>query len=226
MMVAPEREVPGISANAWAKPTLSASFQSISSTESIRAPPDEEAAAAFAAAAAAAWPRRPAPPPLDPQDDEPTDDESHRHGQRTKQESLDVTAEREPEQRRRHERHEHIDGEALRLRLRGEAGKHRGEAHPIFPDDGQHCPCLDGNGKDLALLVIEIEQVPGQDQVARGGNRKEFRKPFDDAEHQGFEQQGQVHRALLYPPDISHEYYIYIDNYFPVQQLLSGILSV
>ena len=33
MMVAPEREVPGIIASAWAKPTLSASVQRSSSTE-------------------------------------------------------------------------------------------------------------------------------------------------------------------------------------------------
>ncbi|MCY1393120.1 hypothetical protein D9M71_80070 [compost metagenome] len=36
MMVAPDREVPGISARHWAQPTLRASFQVMSSTCSAR----------------------------------------------------------------------------------------------------------------------------------------------------------------------------------------------
>ena len=68
MIVAPERDVPGISANACASPTLSASVQRMASTSSMRTDAG----------------RAPLPP-LHPQDDERADDERERDRNRREQ---------------------------------------------------------------------------------------------------------------------------------------------
>ena len=84
MMVAPEREVPGISANACAKPILSASLPA-HLIDALDAPTQRIAAL----------------PPLRPQDDEGTDDECRRNRHRREQVSLDRLVERESDDGRR-----------------------------------------------------------------------------------------------------------------------------
>ena len=59
----------------------------------------------------------------------------------------------------------------------------------IFPAHRQDRRELDHDLEHLAALVVEVEQVAGQDQVAGAGDGQEFGKTFDDAENGGFEQQ-------------------------------------
>ena len=51
----------------------------------------------------------------------------------------------------------------------------------------------------LALLVIEVEQVTRQDEVASGGDREKFGQPLDNAEDQRLEKQKPIHSQLSGP---------------------------
>jgi hypothetical protein len=55
---------------------------------------------------------------------------------------------------------------------------------------------LDDNLEQLAALVVEVEQIAGEDQVAGRGDRQEFGHALDDAENQGFEQEERIHKRL------------------------------
>ena len=48
--------------------------------------------------------------------------------------------------------------------------------------------------ENLALLVIEIEKVGGQDEMASARNRQELSEPLDDTEDQRLDQQKCVQR--------------------------------
>ena len=54
-------------------------------------------------------------------------------------------------------------------------------------------PRLDDDFEQLAAIVVEIEQIAGENQMAGRGDRQEFGQPFDDAENQGFEEKNRIH---------------------------------
>jgi len=62
----------------------------------------------------------------------------------------------------------------------------------VFPHHRQDRRELDGDLEHLALLVVEAEQLPGEDQVPGTGDRQKFGQALDDAEDQGVQQQGGV----------------------------------
>src|SRR6185312_10711029 len=70
----------------------------------------------------------------------------------------------------------------------------------IFPAHRQDCTELDDDCEYLAFLVIEVEQITYQDEMAGRRDRKKFGQTLYDAENQGFEEQKRVH--ALYPGTI------------------------
>ena len=69
------------------------------------------------------------------------------------------------------------------------------DALAILPDNRQDGAGLDDDLEQLAALVVEIEQVAGEDQVAGRRDRQEFGQPFDDAENESLEEKNGIHGA-------------------------------
>ena len=67
------------------------------------------------------------------------------------------------------------------------------ELHAVFPAHRENRRKLDRDFKHLALLVVEIEQLTCENQVAGAGNRQEFGQAFDHAEDECFQEQQEVH---------------------------------
>jgi len=61
------------------------------------------------------------------------------------------------------------------------------EALAEHPADGQDGAELYDYLEQLALLVIEVQQLADDDQMARAGDRQELGQAFDDAQDQGLE---------------------------------------
>ena len=59
-----------------------------------------------------------------------------------------------------------LSTEALRGTLARETAHHTGDLRPVFPADGEDGAGLDDDLEQLAALVVEVEQVAGEDQVA------------------------------------------------------------
>src|SRR5450759_1736950 len=125
---------------------------------------------------------------LCPEDDKATDDKSDRDRHRLEERRLDVAAEGETKYGRRQERDRDIGDEPLRIAVAGEPRDHARELRAVLPDDRKHCAGLDDDLEDLALLVIEIEQVANEYQVAGARHRQKFGQPLDHAEYQRLEQ--------------------------------------
>ena len=176
MIVAPERLVPGMSANACAMPTFSASSAVMSSTSSMRT----------------RWLA-----PLGPQDDQAAEDEGGRHRRRVEQVRLQQLAEGQSEQRQRHEGDRHVDQQAARAGLAPSMGQHVTDARAVLPHHGQDRCRLDDDLEQLAAFVVEIQQRAGEDQMAGGRDRQKLGQAFDDTHHRGL---GQQHRIQIVPP--------------------------
>jgi hypothetical protein len=67
------------------------------------------------------------------------------------------------------------------------------EALAVFPHHGEDGAGLDDDLEQLAPVVVEVEQVAGEDQVAGAGDRQELGEAFDHAEDQRLEEQDDVH---------------------------------
>ena len=137
MMVAPERDVPGMSANACAMPILRASLQRIWSMLSI-----------FTVARIAAL------SPLRPENHQGADDECRCDRNRREEVGLDHAAKREPENRRGQKGDDEIDHEALRRAIGEEAGRDADELAPKFPADGEDGACLITISNSFALSPV------------------------------------------------------------------------
>ena len=135
--------------------------------------------------------------PLSPYDDETPDDESDRDRHRFEQRRLDVLAERETEHCGGHEGDRKIDDKLPRFAVMRKTRDHTGELRAVLPDDREHCARLNHDLEDLALLVVEIEQLTDNDQVAGARHRQEFGQPFDHAQNQRFKQQWNFHAISL-----------------------------
>jgi hypothetical protein len=61
---------------------------------------------------------------------------------------------------------------------------------------GKNGPGLDDDLEQLAPVIVEVEQVAGQDQVSGAGDRQEFGQAFDHAEDQRLQKQDDVHELL------------------------------
>ena len=171
MMVAPEREVPGISANACAQ----ADLQGVGPAHGV----DVVDAHGI---------RTRALPALRPQDDERADDERDRHRHRGEQRSLDHAAEQEPEQRGGQEGDDEVDDEAIGDRIAQDAARHGDESRPELPAHGEDGAGLDHDLEDLGLLARVAQERARDDQMSGRRDRQEFRQTFDDAEQEGDEQ--------------------------------------
>ena len=153
MMVAPEREVPGISAKHCAKPTFSASSQ----RHGLRAFHPRRALAS-----------------VDQQNDDAADDEGERDRDRLEEMGLDEA--------RRPASPSTAAGMKATTRLRHSCEIDPEEPRAVFPQHGEHRAGLDRDVEHVAARVIEAEQVAGEDQVAGARDRQELGEPLDDAE--------------------------------------------
>ena len=123
--------------------------------------------------------------PFRPQDDEAADDESYRDRYRLKQHRLDVVAKQETQHHGGQERDHDVQCKAVGSGVAAEAADHTHEARAVFPDHGEDGAGLDHHLKDFGLVVVEVQQIGGQDQMAGGGNRQELSQAFDNAEDHG-----------------------------------------
>ena len=176
MMVAPERDVPGISAKHCAKPTLSASRQVMSSTDSTRTVCWRRSAHRITSAptmkAIATGTGRNSFALMALPNSRPSTAAGMNATTRFKAKrcaaGLEVSPASTPMNLARYSQH------------------HR-----------QHRAGLDHDLEDLALLVVEAEQVADQDQVAGAGDRQELGETFDDAQDERFEQERGFHSAAV-----------------------------
>jgi hypothetical protein len=119
----------------------------------------------------------------------------HHHGR--EQVRLDRLAQQQPQHHGGHEADEYVQREALRLALRGQGHQRIADALPVDKDDGEDRAGLDGDVEDLGLGIVEAEQRAGEDQVACGGDGKEFGQALDHAHDGGLGQQKKIHAGVL-----------------------------
>ncbi len=103
--------------------------------------------------------------------------------------------EREAEHGGGQERHDEIDGEALRAGVAEDSAQDRDEPRPELPADGEDRAGLDHDLERLRLLAGVARERAGDDQVAGGGDRQEFGEALDDAEQQRGDERGLVQEA-------------------------------
>ena len=116
-----------------------------------------------------------------PDDDERTDNEGQRHGQRLKQVCLDDLAEGQSQYGQGQERHRHVEDELPRFPLTRQSRHHLPKPLAVFPAHRQDGARLDHDLEQLAALIVEIEQVAGQDQMAGTRNGQELGQAFHKA---------------------------------------------
>ncbi len=103
---------------------------------------------------------------------------------------LDDLAEGEAEDGQGQEGDGEVGDEAARIGVAAQAGGDGAEPGPVFPADGENGTGLDDDFEELAALVVETEQVAGEDQMAGRGDGQELGQALDDAEDEGMQQQG------------------------------------
>ena len=130
---------------------------------------------------------------LEPQDHDAADHEGRRDGHRMEEVGLDVLAEQQPQNSRRHEGDQQIHGEASLRRIAREPAHREREAPPIFPAHRQDRTELDGDRERLLLLAGEAQQLLGDDEMARARDRQELGESLDDAEDQRLEENDGIH---------------------------------
>ena len=165
MIVAPERDVPGISASACAKPIFSASVQRIASTLSMRTVDG-------ATRCRRSTQRMTNAPTMN----------ASATGTGANRWRLDDLREQQAEHRGGQEGEQQVDDEALRVARLGEARGDLAEPRAIFPADGEDGARLDDDLEHLRALARVAEQRSGDDQVAGRRDRQEFGQALDDAE--------------------------------------------
>ena len=91
--------------------------------------------------------------------------------------------ERETDDRRGQERDEEVHDEPARGGVVAEANDHAEEARAVLPYHREHRAGLDDDLEELALLVVEAEQLTATMRWPVR-NREELRESLDDAENQ------------------------------------------
>ena len=170
-MVAPERDVPGISASAWARPTQTASRMRH-------------------VVHVARQPRR----PVGDQQDQAEDDQRDADQVEVARPVLDLVAEGDAEDDDRDRRHDHVPAHA-RVELAAQLGPPQAQepgAHdadevaPEVDDDRGHRPELDDGGEEGPGILPAGER--GDDAQVRGArDRQELGEPLCDPEDDGLE---------------------------------------
>ena len=176
MIVAPEREVPGMSEKHCANPTLSASGQRISSTDVMRGAPWR------------AYQRSTAKIAIAPT----TSAIATLTG--LKRKALISRWKARPTSAAGRNATSEVRREPLLHRVARDAGEGAGEARAVFPADGEDRAQLDHDVEDLALLVVHAEEVGDDDEVAGGGDGKELGEAFHHAQDERVQERGDFHR--------------------------------
>jgi len=101
--------------------------------------------------------------------------------------------EHQAEHRGRQEADEEQADEAPRAAFGGEAAGDVQQALAVVPAHREDRPELDHDLEHLAGVVVVAEQVAEDDQVPGGRDRQELGEALDDAEHEGGEEEGEVH---------------------------------
>jgi hypothetical protein len=130
---------------------------------------------------------------LGPQDHQCTDHERDGYRDGLEQRGLDRFAEQQAEDGQRHESHSQVEHESLRGAIAEKSSDDTQKLRTIFPAHGQDGTALDDDLEDLALFVVEVQQVTDQDEVAGAGNREELCKALYDTEQESLAQQDPVH---------------------------------
>jgi len=105
-------------------------------------------------------------PALRPDDDERTDDERARDGNRREEMGLDRLVERETDDRRRKERDDQVERETSRGHVTAEPREHRDELCPEFPAHRENRARLNDDLERFRLLAGVAHERAGHDQVA------------------------------------------------------------
>jgi hypothetical protein len=110
---------------------------------------------------------------------------------------LDLRLEREAHEGRGQEGDEEVGGEALLHRIGGETREGARESRAVFPADGKDRAQLDHDVEDLALLVVQSEEVGDEDQVPGGGDGKELGEALHHSKDERVGERWQVHRGVV-----------------------------
>ena len=164
MMVAPEREVPGISAKAL----RDADFQRVLPGHVV------DFFDADLTARGVAF--------LHPQNNHAADDERQRHRHGKKQIALDQRFQTPGRDRRRNKCYDQIEDESLRGGSLKCALRNAEKAPPILPHNRQHGAGLDDDFKDLGFLAVIAKQSTREYQMPGAGDRQKLGEAFDDTE--------------------------------------------
>ena len=89
-----------------------------------------------------------------------------------------------------------VEREALRRTVAAEAAQNLADLRPILPTDGEHRPRLDDDLEQLAALVVEIEQIAGENQVTGRRHRQKLGNTFNDTENERLAKEQQIHSGL------------------------------
>ena len=128
-----------------------------------------------------------------PEDDEGADDEGRRHRHRIEQSRLDRLAEEQAQYRQWDEGRRDVAYQASRFLILPQGAEYLRDAHAVLPANGEDRTRLDHDFEQLALLVVEVQQIAGENQVAGGGDWEELGEAFDQAENQRLQQRVEIH---------------------------------
>ena len=167
MIVDPARDIPGMSAKAWATPTLSASRHVIASTL-VDANPMVAA--------------------LGPQDQQPADDERERDRGRVETEYVLIQSPNaSPSTASGVNAIATLATKRRARRVVDEPAQDLPVARAILPDHGHDGAGLDHDREHFRALVVEAEQLLRDDQMPGARDRKELGQSFDNPEDQCFD---------------------------------------
>src|SRR5687768_4099966 len=133
---------------------------------------------------------------LCPKNQKATDYECQRDRHRMKQVLLDGFDEQQTQNCGWQKRDQEIQHEAICILTGADVRHYMPQLDAIFPAYRQNRAKLNDDGKYLALVVIEVEQIADQNQVTSGRNRKKFRQTFDYAKDEPLEEKKPVHSRL------------------------------
>ncbi|MNH02815.1 hypothetical protein D3C79_620610 [compost metagenome] len=117
---------------------------------------------------------------LGPEHDHTTDHQGCGHGDGVEQVLVDQVGEQHPQDHRRHEGDQQVDGKALCFTLTWQPHHHVEDLAAKLPDHRQDRAQLDDDVEGHGPLTTEVDQVGHDDLVAGTGNRQELRQAFDN----------------------------------------------
>ena len=179
MIVAPEREVPGMSEKHCASPTLSASFQSMSSTRVTRGAPVALV------------------PALDREDRERAHDERDRHAHRVEEVRLDLRLEREPHDRGGQEGHDEVRREALLHRIAREARERRAKRARYSQHTARIAPSWITMSKTLPFSSFRPSRSETMIRCPVEEIGQELGEALDHSKQERVGERGQIHRGVV-----------------------------